>query len=148
MSRVKVMMVVLILGLLPVHVLAGQIQWQPYAEGLRMAKAQDKPVYLHFKAQWCSACTLFERTAFENETVIDFLNTHFVAVKVDGDENPELLKKYQVRGYPDSLFLDTYDNVVYRRPGAMAPEVFLFFLEYIQSGSYRTQSPMEYYRSR
>lgn len=127
---------------------AAGIEWRPFRAGMQMAGQENKHIYLYFKAGWCPSCEVFERTTLQEEAVIRFLNDHFISIKVDGDNEPRLLKTYQVRGYPDNLFLDGHKKVVYRRPGALEPMVFLFFLDYIRSRAYKTMTPMQYYESR
>nr|NJM04745.1 DUF255 domain-containing protein [Desulfobacula sp.] len=124
------------------------LDWKPYDEGMRQAESQGKKIFLHFRTDWCRYCAQMDQETFSHPLVIRFLSEHFIAVKVDGDREKGRAGEHHVTGYPDSRFLDERGREVYRLPGFVDPEVFLFFLEYIQTGSYKTMDPMQYYKSR
>ncbi|MDA8135463.1 MAG: thioredoxin family protein [Desulfobacteraceae bacterium] len=124
------------------------IDWKSYDEALGREGTQGKKIFLHFRTDWCRYCTQMDQETFGHPLVVSFLSEHFIAVKVDGDREKEAVKQHQVSGYPDNRFLDEKGREVYRLPGFVEPEVFLFFLEYIQTGSYQTMDPMQFYKSR
>ncbi len=124
------------------------MDWKQYDDGIRTAAAQGKKIFLHFRTDWCKYCALMDQQTFGNPLVIKFLSKHFIAVKIDGDKEKEVAKEYKVKGYPDNRFLDSKGKEAYRLPGFVEPDAFLFFLEYIQSDSYKTMDPMQYYKSR
>lgn len=124
------------------------INWNPYTKGMQKAKAENKKTFLHFRADWCGYCKQMDKTTFKDREVIQFLNTHYISIKVDGDREKKIGKAYKVTGYPDNRFLDEEGRQAYRLSGFIAPEQFQFFLEYIESGSYKTMSPMEYFKAR
>ncbi len=130
----------------PCLVLGQEIHWLDHEKGLVMAREQNKPVFLHFSAQWCGYCRKMERETFQDKEVISYLNDHFISIKVDADERKGLARKYQVAGLPDNRFLDKDGNPVYRVPGFMEPLALVFFLEYIQSKAYKTMDPRAYYQ--
>lgn len=124
------------------------IDWKSYDEAMVRAGNQGKKIFLHFRTDWCKYCAQMDQETFSHPLVVSFLSEHFIAVKVDGDREKEAVKQHHVSGYPDNRFLDAEGREVYRLPGFVEPEVFLFFLEYIQTGSYQTMDPMQYYKSR
>lgn len=124
------------------------IDWRQYHDGIRIAKKENKKVFLHFRTAWCRYCAQMEAVTFKDLSVVRFLNTYFVSIKVDGDKETSIVKSYKVPGYPDNRFLDEKAKAVYRLPGFSEPVAFLFFLEYIQTDSYKTMDPMQYYKSR
>ncbi len=124
------------------------INWNAYDEGIRKAKLENKKVFLHFRTDWCGYCNQMDNTTFKDQNVIQFLNAHYVSIKVDGDREKKIGKAYKVTGYPDNRFLDEERKQVHRLPGYLEPNPFLFFLEYVESGSYKTMDPMEYYKTR
>jgi len=124
------------------------IDWKQYGNGMRLAQKENKKVFLHFMADWCRYCTQMEQTTFKNSAVIEFLNTHFISIKVDGDKETPIVKAHKVTGYPDNRFLDQRKNEIRRLPGYVQPMMFSFFLEYIQTDSYKTMDPMQYYKSK
>lgn len=80
-----------------------------------MAKELNKPVFLSIGYSACHWCHVMSRKTFSNEDIADFLNKHFISVKVDKEEYPDIDKKYQfylqisknTGGWPLSIFTDT-----------------------------------------
>ena len=90
------------------------VQWQPWGEAaFARAKAEDKPVLLDIGAVWCHWCHVMDRESYEDPDVAKIVNQHFVAVKVDRDERPDVDARYQAAvsaisgqgGWPLTAFL-------------------------------------------
>ena len=124
------------------------IDWKQYNDGIRLAKKENKKVFLYFRTDWCGYCARMDHATFKDNKVVRFLNEHFVSIKVDGDKEKPILKEYKVAGFPDNRFLDKQKKEAFRLPGFVEPATFLFFLEYVQTDSYKTMDPMQYYKSR
>lgn len=62
--------------------------WKP--EALARARAEDKPVLVSIGYSTCHWCHVMERESFENEEVAAFMNEHFVCIKVDREERPDV----------------------------------------------------------
>jgi|JFJP01.1.fsa_nt_gi thioredoxin 1 len=148
MVRFKIVIIAVMLLWMSGPAICETINWKQYDDGMRLAVNQGKKIFLHFRTDWCKYCGQMDRETFGNPAVVKFLSKHFVAVKVDGDREKAVGKDYKVTGYPDNRFLDSKGKEVHRLPGFVEPEAFLFFLEYIQSDSYKTMDPMQYYKSR
>ncbi len=146
--RFRIVLSALVLIWLARSAFCAGIDWKPYNEGMQQAREQNKKVFLHFRTDWCRFCSQMEQQTFSDASVIGFLTDHFVSIKVDGDREKDVGRAYKIVGYPDTRFLDGAGREVYKLPGMVAPDVLLFFLQYIQSESYQTMDPMEYYRSR
>jgi uncharacterized protein YyaL (SSP411 family) len=67
--------------------------WGP--EAFRRAQAEDKPILLDIGAVWCHWCHVMDRESYENAELAAILNEHFVAIKVDRDERPDVDARYQ-----------------------------------------------------
>jgi uncharacterized protein len=86
-------------------------QWGP--EAFARAKAEDKPILLDIGAVWCHWCHVMDRESYESAEIAAILNTHFIAVKVDRDERPDVDTRYQTAvaaltgqgGWPLTVFL-------------------------------------------
>ncbi|HLZ53636.1 MAG TPA: thioredoxin domain-containing protein [Verrucomicrobiae bacterium] len=82
-------------------------------EAFERARAEDKPIFLSIGYSTCHWCHVMERESFEDETVARFLNDHFVSIKVDREERPDVDKIYMTfvqattggGGWPMSVFL-------------------------------------------
>ncbi|HEV7365440.1 MAG TPA: thioredoxin domain-containing protein [Gemmatimonadales bacterium] len=72
------------------------IHWYPWGqEAFAAAEAADKPVLLDIGAVWCHWCHVMDGESYENPELAQFLNQHFVCIKVDRDERPDVDARYQ-----------------------------------------------------
>jgi len=72
------------------------VQWHPWGEAaFARAQAEDKPILLDIGAVWCHWCHVMDRESYENPEIAALINEHFVAVKVDRDERPDVDARYQ-----------------------------------------------------
>jgi thiol:disulfide interchange protein len=72
------------------------VDWYPWgAEVFRRAKELDRPILLDVGAVWCPWCSLMDRETYTNVATADYVNQHFVSVKVDFDTAPELVAQLQ-----------------------------------------------------
>src|SRR5660397_74056 len=90
------------------------VEWYPWGEGaFRRAREEDKPVFLSIGYAACHWCHVMEEESFEDEETARYLNEHFVSIKVDREEHPDLDDIYMqavVRmtgrgGWPMSVWL-------------------------------------------
>jgi uncharacterized protein YyaL (SSP411 family) len=67
------------------------VDWHPWGEeALAKAKAEDKPILVSIGYSTCHWCHVMERESFENETIAAFMNKHFINIKVDREERPDV----------------------------------------------------------
>jgi uncharacterized protein YyaL (SSP411 family) len=72
------------------------IDWHEWNEqAFARAKAEDKPILLDIGAVWCHWCHVIDRESYENPAICKIINEHFVAIKVDRDERPDVDSRYQ-----------------------------------------------------
>ncbi|HET9602768.1 MAG TPA: thioredoxin domain-containing protein [Gemmatimonadales bacterium] len=72
------------------------VHWYPWGdEAFAEARARDCPVLLDIGAVWCHWCHVMDRESYESEALATFLNQHFVCIKVDRDERPDVDARYQ-----------------------------------------------------
>ena len=90
------------------------VDWFPWGpDALARAKLLDRPIFLSIGYAACHWCHVMERESFEDEATAAFLNAHFVAIKVDREERPDLDQLYMGAvqamtgqgGWPMSMFL-------------------------------------------
>ena len=91
------------------------VDWWPWCdEAFAKAKREDKPVFLSSGYSTCHWCHVMAHESFEDETVAALLNRHFVPIKVDREERPDVDHVYMNAcvaitgsgGWPLSVFLD------------------------------------------
>jgi uncharacterized protein YyaL (SSP411 family) len=72
------------------------IDWHEWGDAaFARAKFEDKPILLDIGAVWCHWCHVIDRESYENTEIAKIINEHFVAVKVDRDERPDVDSRYQ-----------------------------------------------------
>ena len=69
------------------------VDWYPWGEeALQRAKQEQKPIFVSIGYSTCHWCHVMEHESFEDEEVAAVLNQHFVSVKVDREERPDVDK--------------------------------------------------------
>jgi uncharacterized protein len=72
------------------------IDWYEWgSEAFAQASKVDKPILLDIGAVWCHWCHVIDRESYENPEIAKIINEHFVPVKVDRDERPDVDSRYQ-----------------------------------------------------
>jgi uncharacterized protein YyaL (SSP411 family) len=72
------------------------VYWQEWGvEAFALAAEQDKPILLDIGAVWCHWCHVMDRESYEDPALAKLINEHFIAVKVDRDERPDVDSRYQ-----------------------------------------------------
>ena len=91
------------------------VDWRPWNEDtLALAKKEDKPIFLSIGYSSCHWCHVMERESFLDNEIAEFLNQHFICIKVDREERPDVDEIYMRAlsvvskrggGWPLSMFL-------------------------------------------
>jgi len=90
------------------------VDWYPWGEeALAKARAEEKPIFLSIGYSACHWCHVMAHESFEDEGTAAILNTHFISIKVDREERPDLDRIYMNAvqaltgsgGWPMSVFL-------------------------------------------
>lgn len=90
------------------------VDWYPWGdEAFAKAKAENKPVFLSIGYSTCHWCHVMERESFEDETIGKYLNEHFISVKLDREERPDVDNIYMTAmqalqmggGWPLNVFM-------------------------------------------
>src|SRR3954463_13019598 len=90
------------------------VDWHPWGdEALSRAREEDRPILLSIGYSACHWCHVMERESFEDERVAAYMNEHFVPIKLDREERPDLDAIYMEAcqamtgqgGWPLNVFL-------------------------------------------
>jgi uncharacterized protein YyaL (SSP411 family) len=90
------------------------VDWMEWGEeAFALAQKEDKPILLDIGAVWCHWCHVMDRESYENTETAKLINEHYVPVKVDRDERPDVDTRYQAAvasisgqgGWPLTAFL-------------------------------------------
>jgi len=107
------------------------IKWYTYDEGMALGKNEKKRVFLHFYADWCHYCKKMAEEAFQDPSVVSFINENFIAIRVNADKEIKIASNYGVIGLPTSWFLEGNGDKIGNLPGYIPPERFLSMLKKI-----------------
>jgi uncharacterized protein YyaL (SSP411 family) len=90
------------------------VDWYPWSEeAFDRARNEDKPIFLSVGYSACHWCHVMEHESFEDEEIAELMNTHYINIKVDREERPDVDEIYmnavqimtQQGGWPMSVFL-------------------------------------------
>src|SRR5215469_6433372 len=90
------------------------IRWHEWGEdAFALAGRENRPILLDIGAVWCHWCHVMDRESYDDPEIAAIVNEHFVAVKVDRDERPDIDSRYQAAvqavsgqgGWPLTAFL-------------------------------------------
>jgi hypothetical protein len=90
------------------------VDWHPWGdEAFARARAEDKPIFLSIGYSTCHWCHVMEHESFEDASLAELLNQHFVSIKVDREERPDVDRVYMTfvqattgsGGWPMSVWL-------------------------------------------
>ena len=97
------------------------VNWYPWGEfALNKAREENKPILLSIGYSACHWCHVMAHESFEDDATADLMNRHFINIKVDREERPDLDKIYQTAhqlltrrggGWPLSMFLHPQDQI-------------------------------------
>ncbi|SEI86195.1 hypothetical protein SAMN05192553_101580 [Cyclobacterium xiamenense] len=90
------------------------VDWYPWGEeALQKARTENKPILVSIGYSACHWCHVMEKESFEDQEVAELMNEHFVAIKIDREERPDLDNLYMEAvqlmglqgGWPLNVFL-------------------------------------------
>ena len=97
------------------------VDWFPWGpEALALARKSGRPILLSIGYTACHWCHVMEKESFEDEATAAYMNEHFVCIKVDREERPDLDKIYQIAhqilsrhpgGWPLTVIMDPVHHV-------------------------------------
>ncbi len=98
------------------------VRWHEWGEeAFAAALRENKPVLLDVGAVWCHWCHVMDRESYDDPEIAAIVNEHFIAVKVDRDERPDIDARYQAAvqavsgqgGWPLTAFLTSEGKPFY-----------------------------------
>ena len=103
------------------------------SQAIKKAKDENKIVVIDFFTDWCAACEELEKYTWSNRKVKEYLNEKAVFLKLNltpkTKEAEEILKKYNVIGFPTVVFIDGEGKELKRFFGFVKPEKFIKMTE-------------------
>ena len=90
-----------------------------YEDSLKQAKEQDKLLFIDFETTWCGPCRTMDLYVYTADLTVEAFK-NILAVKIDGDKNRELVKKYDVKAYPTMIILSPKGKIVAKKVGYLS----------------------------
>jgi len=115
-----------------------KINWFEWSkDAFEKASKEDKPILLDLTAVWCHWCHVMDATSYSNEEVAQIINRDFVPIKVYIDERPDIRERYNMGGFPSTVFLNA-DGYIITGETHVPPERMKLLLEAVKT-SYKTK---------
>lgn len=143
--------------------LNAQIEWMSMNEALDAQEKKPKKIFVDVYTEWCGPCKMMDKNTFTNDDLIDYVNTHFYAVKFNAEGTEEVDYKgfnytnpnydpkrkgkrnaqhffanaLKVSGYPTVVFFDEDAEVISPVVGYKTPEQLEIYLKMIATDKYQ-----------
>ena len=92
---------------------ASEIHWRPWSrEAFDEAKSSGRPILLAISAVWCHWCHVMDETTYSHPSVIELINRDYVPVRVDNDVRPDINQRYNMGGWPSTVFLTPSGDIL------------------------------------
>ena len=117
------------------------INWRyNLTDALETAKSQQKPIMVDFYTERCGWCKRLDSDTYADSTVKK-LAEDFICVKIDGDRERGLVRKYNIRGYPTIFFLNPEGTVVNQVVGYEGPSDFARTMKGVLEKTKKSSAP-------
>jgi len=90
-----------------------KVSWLEWSkESFKKAQELDKPILLGISAVWCHWCHVMDQTTYSDSEVARLIEKNFVPIRVDRDRRPDIDKRYNMGGWPSTVFLTPDGDVL------------------------------------
>ncbi len=142
------------------HNTEGGIRWMNWEQVQKALKKEKKPVISDVYTTWCYWCKVMDKKTFTDQSIIDYINNNFYAVKFDAEHKEPILfkgNKYTYYGsgrrganrlaiellqnqlsFPTILYLDPDLNTILISPGYKTPKMLKKEMKFVKTGAYKT----------
>ena len=102
--------------------MSNPVDWYPWGqEAFTLAQSRDLPIFISIGYAACHWCHVMAHESFEDDEVAQFLNTHFISIKIDREERPDIDNFYmsalhstgEQGGWPLSCFTDSIGSPIF-----------------------------------
>lgn len=106
--------------------MAGEILWgKSLGFALKQAQKEDKLVLAAFFSQGCEACIKMNKCTLIDDSVREYINKYFVAVKYESGIDSEQFMRFDITAKPAMLVLDSAGNEIFRKIGYFEPAILI-----------------------
>ena len=94
------------------------IQWRKDIQAAsRESSETGLPILIKFSAKWCGPCKLMKAETFTDPRLAEMINTCFIPVEVDTDQNEQLARQLRIESVPTTMVISPQGDIVERREG-------------------------------
>lgn len=141
-----------------------KVKWMTVAEMQEAYKKSPRPILVDVYTSWCGWCKVMDRETYGKESVADYINEHYYAVKMDAESKESFEwngKKYEYNteyksnnlaiyllygqmSFPTTVFLSAIDAQPAPMPGFLKPNEIEAPLKFFGDGAYKTKNYPEF----
>ena len=130
------------------------INWISIEEAEKLMAENPKKILIDVYTTWCGPCREMANTTFKDERVVEIINEHYYAVKVNAEGLEDItfrghtfknngkvhdfVKQFGVTAYPTILYLDTDKELISAVPGFWKAKDFEVILSFFEGNHYKT----------
>ncbi|WGH75361.1 DUF255 domain-containing protein [Tenacibaculum tangerinum] len=136
-----------------------KIQWLSFEEAIELNEKNPKPILVDIYTDWCGWCKRMDKTTYSNKVIVDYVNTHYYPVKLNGEEKEDITFKgktftYKENGrrgyhelaasimkgkmsYPTTIFLNEKIQLLQNVPGYVDAKKFEKIIAYFNEKHYK-----------
>ncbi|GAB5441940.1 MAG: hypothetical protein Fues2KO_22890 [Fuerstiella sp.] len=101
-------------------------EWRTNFEVAEQEASENRStLVVHFYADWCGPCRRMEHSVLSQASVIDALGNGIVAVKINSDRRPDLVKRFGIRSLPTDVFVRPDGSVVAKHTGSPGLQAYI-----------------------
>jgi len=138
-----------------------KVNWVTFEEAVELNKKTPKPFLIDIYTDWCGWCKRMDKTTYQNETIVEYINKNFHAVKLDGEQKEDItFKDYTFKfkpngrrgynefaavllngklSYPTTVFMNKEMELLDRVPGYLDERVMEQVTSYFADEKYKTE---------
>ena len=109
---------------------ANKPDWQFWStQTITQAQQENRLILIDLTAKWCVFCKKMEQTTYQDDAVLKEIQQHYIAIKADEEEYPELAKRFPNVGRPGTIILDSNGKQILAKSGYLKPQWMLWMLQ-------------------
>ncbi|MFI5220522.1 MAG: thioredoxin family protein [Bacteroidia bacterium] len=141
-----------------------KINWMSFEEAVKKSETQPKKIFIDVYTGWCGWCKKMDKSTFLNDTVADYMNKNYYAVKLDAEtkdtihfRDKDFVFKPEYKSnelaisllngkmsYPSFIFLDESVNILSPIAGFQTPQQLIPVMKYFGENIYKNKKWEEY----